>query len=63
MGRRVLDLERRRGDGIEGSLAASEFDLLKLFADNRNCPLARDCWWRRQITAKSTRSTAPATCA
>jgi len=52
MGRRVLDLERRRlldGDGIEVSLAASEFDLLKLFADNPNRPLARD--WLLEATS------------
>ena len=45
MGRRVLDLEKRvlvDGDGVEESLAASEFDLLKVFAENPNRPLARD---------------------
>ena len=45
MGRRVLDLEKRvlvEADGREESLAASEFDLLKLFAENPNRPLARD---------------------
>jgi two-component system phosphate regulon response regulator OmpR len=45
MGRRVLDLEKRvlvDGDGTEESLAASEFDLLRLFAENPNRPLARD---------------------
>jgi DNA-binding response OmpR family regulator len=45
MGRRVLDLEKRvllDGDGVEEGLAASEFDLLKLFAENPNRPLARD---------------------
>ena len=45
MGRRVLDLERRvltDGDGAEEGLAASEFDLLRLFAENPNRPLARD---------------------
>ena len=45
MGRRVLDLERRvlvDGDGAEETLAASEFDLLRLFAENPNRPLARD---------------------
>ncbi|MDI1286369.1 MAG: response regulator [Reyranella sp.] len=45
MGRRVLDLDKRvlvDGDGIEETLAASEFDLLKLFAENPNRPLARD---------------------
>ena len=52
MGRRVLDLERRLlldGDGVEESLAASEFDLLKLFADNPNRPLARD--WLLEATS------------
>jgi len=52
MGRRVLDLERRLlldRDGIEESLAASEFDLLKLFADNPNRPLARD--WLLEATS------------
>lgn len=45
MGRRVLDLEKRvlvETDGSEESLAASEFDLLRLFAENPNRPLARD---------------------
>jgi two-component system phosphate regulon response regulator OmpR len=45
MGRRVLDLEKRilvESDGSEESLAASEFDLLRLFAENPNRPLARD---------------------
>jgi two-component system phosphate regulon response regulator OmpR len=46
MGRRVLDLEKRvlvdPGNGNEETLAASEFDLLKLFADNPNRPLQRD---------------------
>ncbi len=46
MGRVVLDLERRvlvdPKDGREETLAASEFDLLKLFAENPNRPLQRD---------------------
>ena len=46
MGRVVLDLERRvlvdPKDGSEDTLAASEFDLLKLFAENPNRPLQRD---------------------
>jgi two-component system phosphate regulon response regulator OmpR len=45
MGRRVLDLEKRvlvDAEGAEETLAASEFDLLKLFAENPNRPLARD---------------------
>ena len=46
MGRRVLDLEKRvlvdPADGSEEPLTASEFDLLKLFAENPNRPLQRD---------------------
>jgi two-component system phosphate regulon response regulator OmpR len=46
MGRLVLDLERRvlvdPADGSEHPLTASEFDLLKLFAENPNRPLQRD---------------------
>ena len=46
MGRRVLDLEKRQlidaKDGSEQTLAASEFDLLKVFAENPNRPLNRD---------------------
>jgi two-component system phosphate regulon response regulator OmpR len=46
MGRRVLDLEKRvlvdPADGGEEPLTASEFDLLKLFAENPNRPLQRD---------------------
>src|SRR3954463_16374822 len=46
MGRRVLDLEKRvladPTDGSEETLTASEFDLLKLFAENPNRPLQRD---------------------
>jgi DNA-binding response OmpR family regulator len=45
MGRRVLDLEKRvlvDLDGVEEALAASEFDLLRLLAENPNRPLARD---------------------
>ena len=46
IGRRVLDLERRilvdPDDGGEERLAASEFDLLKIFAENPNRPLMRD---------------------
>ena len=45
MGRRVLDLEKRvllEADGSEEALSASEFDLLKVFAENPNRPLARD---------------------
>ena len=53
MGRRVLDLERRvlvdPADGSEEPLAASEFDLLKVFAQNPNRPLNRD--WLLEVTA------------
>src|SRR5215831_6372801 len=53
IGRRVLDLERRMlvdpDDGGEERLAASEFDLLKIFADNPNRPLMRD--WLLEATA------------
>jgi two-component system phosphate regulon response regulator OmpR len=53
MGRRVLDLERRvladPADGREDRLSASEFDLLKVFAENPNRPLMRD--WLLEVTA------------
>lgn len=53
MGRRVLDLDKRvlinPTDGSEETLAASEFDLLKVFAENPNRPLARD--WLLEVTA------------
>src|SRR6478736_4995365 len=46
MGRRVLDLDKRvlvnPADGSEETLTASEFDLLKLLAENPNRPLQRD---------------------
>ena len=46
MGRLVLDLDKRvlvdPADGSEQTLTASEFDLLKLFAENPNRPLQRD---------------------
>src|ERR1700755_3641530 len=46
MGRRVLDLEKRvlsdPANGREEALTASEFDLLKLFAENPTRPLQRD---------------------
>jgi two-component system phosphate regulon response regulator OmpR len=51
MGRRVLDLERHillEADGSEEALSASEFDLLKLFADNPNKPLERN-WMLERI--------------
>ncbi|MBN9090077.1 MAG: response regulator [Reyranella sp.] len=51
MGRRVLDLERHiliEQDGNEETLSASEFDLLKLFADNPNRPLERN-WMLERI--------------
>jgi DNA-binding response OmpR family regulator len=53
MGRRVLDLEGRvlvdPADGSEETLTASEFDLLKVFAENPNRPLQRD--WLLEVTA------------
>jgi DNA-binding response OmpR family regulator len=53
MGRRVLDLEKRvlvdPTDGSEEALTASEFDLLKVFAENPNRPLQRD--WLLEVTA------------
>jgi DNA-binding response OmpR family regulator len=53
MGCRVLDLERRvlvdPADGSEETLTASEFDLLKVFAENPNRPLQRD--WLLEVTA------------
>lgn len=52
MGRRLLDLERRvlmSDDGKEDRLTASEFDLLRLFAENPGRPLARD--WLLEATS------------
>jgi two-component system phosphate regulon response regulator OmpR len=53
IGRRVLDLERRvlvdPADGDDERLTASEFDLLKIFAENPNRPLLRD--WLLEVTA------------
>src|SRR6201981_1620906 len=53
IGRRVLDLERRvlvdPADGNEERPAASEFALLKIFAENPNRPLMRD--WLLEVTA------------
>jgi len=52
MGRRLLDLDKRSlidQDGREEALAASEFDLLKIFAENPNKPLYRD--WLLEATA------------
>jgi DNA-binding response OmpR family regulator len=53
MGRRVLDLDRRvlidPASGNEDRLTASEFDLLKVFAENPNRPLNRD--WLLEVTA------------
>jgi len=48
----LLDLDRRiliLADGSEDQLAASEFDLLKLFVENPNRTLARD--WLLETTA------------
>jgi DNA-binding response OmpR family regulator len=53
MGRRVLDLEKRvlvdAADGSEEMLTASEFDLLKVFAENPNRPLQRE--WLLEVIA------------
>src|ERR1700722_13139155 len=52
MGRRVLDLERRLlldSEGMEERLAPGEFNLLKLFVENPNRPLARD--WLLEVTS------------
>jgi DNA-binding response OmpR family regulator len=53
MGRRVLDLEKRvladPAGGADETLTASEFDLLKVFAENPNRPLTRD--WLLEVTA------------
>jgi DNA-binding response OmpR family regulator len=53
MGCRVLDVEKRilvdPVDGREERLTASEFDLLKVFAENPNRPLQRD--WLLEVTA------------
>ncbi|WP_376092921.1 response regulator [Roseomonas sp. CCTCC AB2023176] len=51
-GTAMLDMERHvlvRADGTEEQLAASEFDLLKLFVENPGRPLARD--WLLEVTA------------
>jgi DNA-binding response OmpR family regulator len=57
MGRRVLDLEKRQlidaKDGSEQTLAASEFDLLKVFAENPNRPLNRD-WLLEAVAHRET---------
>ena len=53
MGRRVLDLDRRVlidiADDSEEPLTASEFDLLKIFAEHPNRPLMRD--WLLEVAA------------
>jgi len=53
MGCRVLDLEKRvlvdPTNGTEHALTASEFDLLKIFAEHPNKPLQRD--WLLEVTA------------
>jgi len=53
LGRRILDLEKRvlvdPRDGSEETLAASEYDLLKVFAENPNRPLNRD--WLLEVTS------------
>jgi DNA-binding response OmpR family regulator len=53
MGRRVLDLERRvlvdPSNSSEETLTSSEFDLLRVFAENPKRPLQRD--WLLEVTA------------
>jgi DNA-binding response OmpR family regulator len=53
IGRRVLDMEKRLLvdplNGAEETLTASEFDLLKVFAENPNRPLQRD--WLLEVIA------------
>src|SRR5262249_30924089 len=53
LGRRILDLEKRvlvdPADGSEETLAASEYDLLRGFAENPNRPLHRD--WLLEVTS------------
>ncbi|MCO5121865.1 MAG: response regulator [Burkholderiaceae bacterium] len=52
MGRRVLDLQKRvlaDAKGDEEALTASEFDLLRVFAENPNRPLERD--WLLEVVA------------
>src|SRR5215470_12710914 len=53
MGCRVLDLEKRvlvdPANGQEETLTASEFDLLRVFAEHPNRPLRRD--WLLEVTA------------
>ncbi len=65
MGRRVLDLEKRvlvdSTDGSEETLTASEFDLLKLFAENPNRPLQRDWLLNRPRTVRWRPSTGRST--
>ena len=67
MGRRVLDLEKRvlvdPADGSEETLTASEFDLLKMFAENPTGRCSATGCWKRPRTARWRRSTAPSTCA
>ena len=56
MGRRVLDLEKRLlvdPDGHEEMLTASEFDLLKVLAENPNRPLHRD-WLLEAVAHRET---------
>jgi DNA-binding response OmpR family regulator len=58
VGTTMLDLERRvliRSDGSEDELAASEFDLLKLFIENPNRTLARD-WLLEAIAHREAES-------
>ncbi|MGH7043422.1 MAG: response regulator [Acetobacteraceae bacterium] len=56
VGTALLDLQRHvlvRADGTVSSLAASEFDLLRLFVENPNRPLTRD-WLLETIAHRDT---------
>ena len=56
MGRHMLDLNRRAlhdDTGQDVAVTASEFDILKIFAENPNRPLSRD--WLLETTSHRTR--------
>jgi hypothetical protein len=67
VGRRVLGLERRvlidPADDSEERLAASEFDLSKIFAENSNRPLMRELLLEVTTHPKPRRSVARSICA
>jgi DNA-binding response OmpR family regulator len=64
MGRKVLDLDKRvlvdPATGEEETLAASEFDLLKVFAENPNRPLNRDWLLPQRGRCRAPRGSDPA---